>query len=542
MSRRRSSTSTTLRILSDLRLLPRLGRHARKRASGSSFRSGLGSKSRRLRSSVPFWRRYRTPVTVGGILAVLAAVNLYVLYYRTNTSVPALIDLANTGRRAALSPRLQGPAGTPPVPARQLRRGRNLPALPDYPRVTEVKLKEHEPLAAVLRSQGIGGVTSDELMATLRPLLDPGGIGPKQTLTFFYDSDEALSAVDYRLTDSMGYHLERVATGSTERFVTHRLELLLERKPQLVSLELTRDGDLAGAVAQAGEHPALASRLAEVFACDQALALDGRAGDRLRVLIEKIRIGSTFYRYGRLLAAEYLPRGRTRPDTGRPTSLRAFLSPQAYASLENAGAAPGAALHYYTESGESLARALCRAPLQLTRPAETTQGVAPTSASKAILHADRTKLAADYAAAAGTPVLAAAAGRVVFRGSRSPGGLTLVLAHAGGIESSYQHLSRFAKNLKQGQSVRLRQVIGYVGQTGLYPAGPLSTQPHLHFTVRVAGKIVDPLRFRPARLPTLPVPQRGDFNEQVADWLERLSQPDPAAEALAENRERLAIP
>lgn len=497
-----------------------------------------------MRSSVPFWRRFRTPVALGGVLAVLAAINLYVLYYRTNTSVPALIDLANTGRRAALSPRLQGPAGTPPVPTRQVRRTRNLPTLPDYPRVAEIRLKTAEPLATTLRGHGIVGSTADELLATLRPLLDPGGVSPKQTLTFFHDGEDALAAVDYRITDSTGFHLERVATGSTERFVTYRLDQPIERKPQLVWLELTRDGDLAGAVTQAGEQPALASRLAEIFACDQALAFEGRAGDRLRVLIEKVRIGSTFYRYGRLLAAEFLPR-RGRTDAGRPASLRAFLSPQAHATLDNAGAAPGAALHYFTESGESLGRALCRAPLLATRPPEPVTGSAGagrTPAARVVLHADRTRLAADYLAAPGTPVVAAAAGRVVFHGSRTPGGQTLVLAHPGGLETSYQHLSRFAKNLKVGQTVRLRQVIGYVGQTGIYPGAPLASTPHLHFSVRVGGKLVDPLRYRPARSAALPVAQRGDFNEQVADWLERLSQTGAAPETVADNRESLAIP
>ena len=85
-----------------------------------------------------------------------------------------------------------------------------------------------------------------------------------------------------------------------------------------MSLELTRDGDLAGAVAQAGEHPLWRIGWPEVFACDQTLALDGRAGDRLRVLIEKVRIGATFYRYGRLLAAEYSPRVRPVLTPGAP--------------------------------------------------------------------------------------------------------------------------------------------------------------------------------------------------------------------------------
>ncbi|MBL9002932.1 MAG: M23 family metallopeptidase [Myxococcales bacterium] len=543
MSRRRPSSSTALRILSDLRLLPKMGRHARKRG-GSAYRVGTAAGSRRMRSSVPFWRRHRTPLALGSVLVALAAINLYVLYYRSNTSVPALMDLASSGRRAALSPRLLGPPGTPPVPVRPTRKPRNTLSLPDLPRVTEVNLKPNESLASVLKAQGIVGAMAEELLATLRPLQDPGGFGPQQTLTFFQDADDALAAVDYRLTASSAYHLERVATGSAERFVAHRLDQPLQRAPHAVTLTFVRDGDVASAVTQAGEHAALASRLAELFACEQPLHLEARAGDRLRVLIEKVSIGGSFYRYGRLLAAELLPKARqTAPEAGRTASVRAFLSPQAAASLDNAGAAAGASRHYFTESGESLSRTLCRVPLQLSRPPEsiaTTRGVARPI--KPALHGDRTRSAVDFPAPLGAPVYAAAAGRVVALGSRTPGGLTLILTHAGGIETTYQHLSRAAKGLRIGQSVRLRQLVGFVGQTGPYPTGPLGAQPHLHFSLRVSGKLVDPLRYRAPREAPLPASARTAFNDYVASWLESLSQPDAPAVPIADARPSLSRP
>ena len=528
MSRRRSSSSTALRILSDLRLLPKMGRHARKRG-GSAYRVGVAAGSRRMRSSVPFWRRHRTPLALGGVLVALAAVNLYVLYYRSNTSVPALIDLASSGRRAALSPRLLGPPGTPPVPARVLRKPRGTLSLPDFPRVTEVRLKPNESLATLLKTHGIVGAMAEELLATLRPLQDPGGFSPQQTLTFFHDGDDTLAAVDYRLTDSSAYHLERVATGSAERFVTHRLDQPMQRTAQVINLTLTRDGDVSGAVAQAGEPAALAARLAELFACEQPLYIDTRAGDRLRVLIEKVSIGSSFYRYGRLLAAELVPKARANgaPVAGRPASLRAFLSPQALSTLDNAGATPGAARHYFTESGESLARTLCRVPLQLTRAPEGT--LPPRGAARPlrpVLHGDRTRPAADFPAPLGSAVYAAAAGKVLFLGPRTPGGLTLILSHAGGIETSYQHLSRFSKSLRVGQNVRSRQLVGFVGQTGPYPAGPQGSTPHVHFSLRVAGKSVDPLRYRAPREAALAVAARPAFNDHVASWIETLSQPE----------------
>ncbi len=543
MSRRRHSPSTALRFLSDLRLLPNVGRRARKRG-GSSYRVGASAGSRRMRSSVPFWRRHRTPLALGGVLVALAAINLYVLYYRSNTSVPALMDLANNGRRAALSPRLLGPPGTPPVPARPTRKPRSALSLPDFPRVVDVHIKPAEPLSALLKSQGIVGVTADELLAALRPLQDPGGPSPQQTLTFFFESDDTLAAVDYRLTETSAYHLERVATGSAERFVTHRLDQPMLRSPQVVTVTLSRDGDVAGAVSAAGEQPALASRLAEIFACEQPLHLEARAGDRLRVLIEKVTLGGSFYRYGRLLAAELLPKARSTVEAGRSSSLRAFLSPSALVNQDNAGASAGAARHYFTESGESLSRSLCRMPLSLTRPGEASasNGRATSRPARPALHSDRARSAVDYPAPLGSAVFSAASGRVVFLGPRTPGGLTLVLAHAGGSESTYQHLSRFAKNLRIGQTVRQRQIVGFVGQTGPYPTGPLGSAPHLHFSLRVGNKSVDPLRDRSPREAPLPASARTAFNEYMATWLEDLSQPDSGQPAPSETRANLATP
>lgn len=533
MSRRRSTASTALRILSDLRLIPRKSRRGTKRGRGG-FGAGMGG-SRRMRSSVPFWHRHRTPLALGSVLVLLGAINLYVLYYRSNTSVPALIDLASSGRRAALSPRLVGPPGTPPVPTRPLRRTRTVPVLPDYPRVVEVRFKMGDNLAAVLRAHAITGVAADELQASLRPLLDPGGLGPRQTLTLFHDADDALAAVDYRASDTSGYHLERVATGSAERFVMTRLDQPQTRQAEVVTLTLAHDGDLNGAVAGAGEQPALAARLAEIFACDLGLYTDTRAGDRLRVLIEKVAIGGSFYRYGRLLAAEFLPRPRAAGDTPRVARLRAFLGPGAATSLENAGAASGSAVHYYNEGGDSMARATCRAPLLYARAPDGAAARLSSASTRPTPHSDRTRLAVDYPAPAGTPVVAAGAGRVLFRGARSPGGLTVVIQHPGGVETTYQNLSRWARGLHPGQPVRLRQLIGFVA--GAAPASPRAghsahpdhtpptVAPHLHFAVRTGTKFVDATRYRAPREPSVPATARASFNEQVAAWLDRLAQP-----------------
>ncbi len=90
----------------------------------------------------------------------------------------------------------------------------------------------------------------------------------------------------------------------------------------------------------------------------------------------------------------------------------------------------------------------------------------------------------DFRAGHGTPILAAADGRVTRAGWAGGYGRQVRLNHDGGLGTSYSHMSRIS--VKPGQSVRRGQVIGYVGSTGL------STGPHLHYEMYRGGVAVNP--------------------------------------------------
>jgi murein DD-endopeptidase MepM/ murein hydrolase activator NlpD len=102
-----------------------------------------------------------------------------------------------------------------------------------------------------------------------------------------------------------------------------------------------------------------------------------------------------------------------------------------------------------------------------------------------ILHRMRMHDGVDLAAAWGTPILAAADGRVASAGWRGGYGRAVEIVHAGGIETLYGHMSRIAA--QPGEAVRQGQVIGYVGASGL------ATGPHLHYEVHKDGRLVNPL-------------------------------------------------
>src|SRR5262249_14379879 len=103
----------------------------------------------------------------------------------------------------------------------------------------------------------------------------------------------------------------------------------------------------------------------------------------------------------------------------------------------------------------------------------------------------------DWAAPAGTPVLAANAGRVALVTEHFFAGRNVVLDHGLGLFTLYFHLTE--ARVAPGESVTAGQVIGTVGATGRV------TGAHLHFAVLLGGARVDPealLRLAPPEVPT----------------------------------------
>lgn len=93
----------------------------------------------------------------------------------------------------------------------------------------------------------------------------------------------------------------------------------------------------------------------------------------------------------------------------------------------------------------------------------------------------------DFRAPKGTPVAASAEGVVVDVGWRGNYGKIIRVRHRANVETTYSHLSGFARGLYAGKKVKQGQVIGYVGRTGV------ATGHHLYYEMLVDGKHVNPL-------------------------------------------------
>jgi murein DD-endopeptidase MepM/ murein hydrolase activator NlpD len=139
--------------------------------------------------------------------------------------------------------------------------------------------------------------------------------------------------------------------------------------------------------------------------------------------------------------------------------------------------------HLYDEEGHALGPQFLRFPVnfQYISSGYSLHRYHP------ILHQYRPHLGVDLAALYGTPVKAIADGRVESSGWCGELGNCIRLDHDNSTVSIYGHLSKISPNATPGSYIRLGEVIGQVGSTGL------STGPHLHFAIEKRGLNVDPL-------------------------------------------------
>lgn len=102
----------------------------------------------------------------------------------------------------------------------------------------------------------------------------------------------------------------------------------------------------------------------------------------------------------------------------------------------------------------------------------------------------------DVANRAWTPIVAARSGYVSEAGWCSGYGYCVKLTHGGGLQTIYGHLID-QPVVASGEEVTAGQLIGHMGSTYDARGGGYSTGVHLHFTVTVNGRAVDPLKFLP---------------------------------------------
>jgi murein DD-endopeptidase MepM/ murein hydrolase activator NlpD len=323
-----------------------------------------------------------------------------------------------------------------------------------------VKLRRGDTLGSVLKRFGIGPPSAHALIEKVRPFVNPRKIRPGDNIHVVLNSeDRTVQSMEFVVDDS----LVRVkATDSG--WSAEREEIPFVRESRVV--RGTIKGSLYVSGTDAGLSPQHILDLAKIFEYDIDFFSDFQGGDAFSVMVEEVRYVDGRRVPGRILAAELEAGGDV---------FTGFY----YVSKGGTG-------DYFNANGQAMRRAFLRAPLSYVRISSPFS----TSRRHPIFRTLRPHLAIDYAAPAGSPVVAIGRGRVEFKGWRGGYGNVVDIRHSGNYLSRYAHFSRFAPDLRQGQSVDLGDVIGYVGQTGH------ATGPHLHFEFLRGGTKINFLDLR----------------------------------------------
>jgi murein DD-endopeptidase MepM/ murein hydrolase activator NlpD len=266
--------------------------------------------------------------------------------------------------------------------------------------------------------------------------------------------------------------------------------LTSEKKPvEMTTYNSIVNGTLETSLSEAmfsyGVSDIITGKFADIFAWDINFFLEPRKGDRFQIVFEQKYSEGRFYGYGEILAARYY------------SDTKVF---SAYGRRDSTGT-----VQYFDDDGRSLQKQFLKAPLRFSRISSgfTYRRKHP------ILGIVRPHLGIDYAAPSGTPVMAAADGRVIFSGRKGDYGNMVILSHGGVYETYYGHLRSFGAKIRTGVHVTQGTTIGTVGATGL------ATGPHLDYRMKHHDTFVNPASVQLPSQTQLTDAERTDFASET---------------------------
>lgn len=413
----------------------------------------------------------RGTIYLGLVLAALVGINLYVFVF-SDKSISE-VKRASVGESSTLAPPEPAPRPDPtPYPGRWV----------------DGEVHQDDSLGKILRREGLTPPEADELIRALQPVMDLRKIRAGQKYRLHFDRDGVLLGFEFQVSRLLMIRAERGTDGAMS---ARRVEAAT--KTRVIEVGGSIESSLYASIKSAGEDMSLVAFFVDVFAYDINFYIDQHKGDTYRMLVEKVYLKQEFLHYGRVLAAEY---------QGMVGTHRAFWWK----------APEGERGRYYNERGRSVEKTFLKTPLKFARVSSRFN----PRRMHPVLHRVKGHWGTDYAAPRGTPVWAAASGKITFRGRKGGAGNCVIIRHASGYQTIYMHLSRFRKGQRAGQRIRQKTVIGYVGSTGL------ATGPHLHFGVKLNGRHVDPQKIEIKPGPPVPKPLMEQFRADTGELVARL--------------------
>lgn len=311
-------------------------------------------------------------------------------------------------------------------------------------------------LAAVLASANVSRRQAHDAAAALKEIFDPRSLQIGQRVDVALSKENELEAMDLDL----GLRSVGVRRGPDGRYRAFRKE-----KPVVTRTASAKGkirSSLYEAAARGGVPAPVVAELIRLYSWEVDFQREIQPGDGFHLAYEKfLGAGGEALRHGDIVFAQLTLSGDEKP-------LYRFETPS------------GA--DYFDAAGRSARRALLRTPVDGAR---LSSGFGKRK--HPILGFTKLHRGVDFAAPAGTPIMAAGDGVVVFRGNKGGYGRYILVRHNSRYSTAYGHLSSFKRGVTKSSRVRQGQVIGFVGSSGL------STGPHLHYEIHRNGRQINPL-------------------------------------------------
>ena len=273
-------------------------------------------------------------------------------------------------------------------------------------------------------------------------------------------SQMALSKVSFTIDPLRTLHVERTNNGELNSRIDEK-EVDKSRRAARVVI----DGSLYGSAEAANLPDTITANAIKLFSYAVDFQRDIRQGDKLEVLYDSFETKDGYV-----------------AKTGDIVHARMVIGGKEFSLYRYKG--KDGSEDYYTADGKSIRKSgsgLMKTPIAYGR---MSSGFGMRN--HPILGYTKMHKGVDFAAPRGTPVFAAADGKIERAGVFSSYGNYVKIRHNSKMATAYAHLQRFAPGIRPGSRVKQGQVIAYVGTTGR------STGPHLHFEVMVNNVQVNP--------------------------------------------------
>jgi len=338
-------------------------------------------------------------------------------------------------------------------------------AIPEIPfklnsdslKVVEKRIKYGDSFYRIMQSMRIERDKINQINRQISVKVDLANFQKGAPYTVYYDLKGEPIKMDYTIDEYNRLRLD------FERVTARVIELPIEVKEGHIQGDIY--GSLIGSLSNAGAPEDLADKIITLFAWE----IDFKhllAGDQFDIYYQQKLVNEKVVGSENILAARLVHNGQDH-----------------YAYYFEKDSVSG----YFDQKGRNLSHG-------------PVKGAIVTSLfSRRRLHPVRRTYRAhkgmDFMADEGTPVLAMNEGKVVAARYHYGNGNYVKIEHSDDLMTQYLHLSKIDSTIKEGARVRVQQVIGYVGNTGL------SSGPHLCLRVWDKGTQRDPLDYDFPRFP-----------------------------------------